>query len=124
MNLLHFSLLSLPLAFAIPSPEPRTTCTTFHLENVTYASTLLYSTPAHLAVSTATFSIGHLIGSYSAQCTAYSSGQQYDAGFFAFPQIFTCSNDEEANGNVTFSWDRYAAGGSTLNVNQTWVDGE
>ncbi|KAL5384222.1 hypothetical protein DPSP01_005367 [Paraphaeosphaeria sporulosa] len=121
MNLLSVLLLT-PFALSLPSPHPHRQHHTFHLSNLTYSSTLLYSTPSHLAVSSATFSFAFSNpAAYSAKCVGYSSGQTSDAGFFAWPQTFTCTNEEAAEGNVTFVWHRYGDGG--LGVNQTWECG-
>ncbi|KAF9737924.1 hypothetical protein PMIN06_009093 [Paraphaeosphaeria minitans] len=122
MNLLPVLLLA-PLALSLPSPHlHRAQNHTFHLSNLTYSSTLLYSTPSHLAVSSATFSFAFSNpAAYPAQCIGHSSGQTNDAGFFAWPQIFTCTNEGAAVGHVTFAWDRY--GGGVLSVKQTWECG-
>jgi len=95
----------------------------FHLENITYTSQEIYSTPAHLAVAggTISFNLTNSAVPYTAYCTAY--GTQLTQFFFG-NQVYECAaptgpgvvNGSEGFGaNFTFSTPDGA-----FNVNQTW----
>ena len=135
--LLPAPLLLLLLLFTTPStsapgsscPSPsnpghnHARCTTTHplltLDNITYSSSTIYSTPAHLAVAqgTISFNLSTSAVPYTTHCSAFSS-QPYD--FFYGNVVYRCDTpvgegvEAGAQAVFTFSVD------GTFAVNQTW----
>ncbi|KAF2643173.1 hypothetical protein P280DRAFT_547367 [Massarina eburnea CBS 473.64] len=128
-SLLSFALLT--HAVALPSLHPRhdnctNDCTTnpiYLLPQVRYSSIIIYSTPAHLAVSSATIEFNLLNSvdrSVNVSCVGYSSSQQSSGAFFAFPYSIPCTVPGTSGpitaANFSFTlWDR------TLQINETWA---
>ncbi|KAF1958713.1 hypothetical protein CC80DRAFT_533721 [Byssothecium circinans] len=97
----------------------------FQLRNVTYHSSITYSTPAHLAVSEATFEFtlsNTAPGAYSAQCKGQSSYQPQDSNFFNVAEVQDCYEADGATGEGRFIFSRNA-NGDGLGINQTWTCG-
>jgi len=129
---MHFTtsfILGFPLALALPSSlttRDGGSCDAqpvFNLDNIQYSSTILYSTPAHLAVSRATidFNVTNKVADaqYKNSCSGASSGQQWSGAFFAFPSQTPCGV-VEVGAQTNFS---FVLGTSTVQVNETWSCG-
>jgi hypothetical protein len=118
---LQYLLPLIPLALARPSLIPRTeedcsTAPVFNLPSVNYTSTLLYSTPAHLAVSSATLGFAlENSAAYKTSCQGYAYGQQSTSSFFAFAYPINCTDTD-----ATFSYTHYD---NKVQINETWTCG-
>lgn len=93
----------------------------FWLSNVTYESHLVYSTPAHLAVSYAnlTFDLQNNFAA-NAWCTGTNQGGPSES-YFYWPQVHKCIDDPGATGNTTWTYLGY---NKNLQVNETWTCGQ
>ena len=78
----------------------------FTLHNITYSSSTIYSTPAHLAVQDASiqFNLTNTAVDYTTECSAFLDS---DPAVFYGNQNFTCkvppSVDPEASTNFTYA---------------------
>ncbi|KAF1958714.1 hypothetical protein CC80DRAFT_490533 [Byssothecium circinans] len=134
MHLLSSLVTLLPLTLALPSLTPRaysdpcdytTNPPTFYLTSAKYSSQLTYSTPAHLAVSSATveFNLTNSVDdSVNERCIGYASGQQFDAGFFAYPYAINCTGTG-GGGVIQSASFEYTGYARTVGVNETWTCG-
>ncbi|KAH8649484.1 hypothetical protein BGZ60DRAFT_422446 [Tricladium varicosporioides] len=91
----------------------------FTLHNITYHSSVVYSTPAHLATKygTVEFNLTNTAIPYTTHCIANS--QQYP-DFFYGDIIYTCDAPPAtagANAKATFT---FSYPGQSFAVNQTW----
>lgn len=105
----------------VPNTRPECTYAVLTLNQINYSSEMIYSTPAHLAVSDGTVSFD-LINSelpYVVQCSQTSS---QSPGFFYGNQEYTCPMPSGASPGDAVSFTYNAADG-TFNVNQTWSCG-
>jgi hypothetical protein len=104
-------------------PPHHTKCNkhpTFTLHDITFQSSMTYSTPAHLAVAEGhiSFNLNSTAVPYTTHCVASSSSWP---GFFYGEIVYRCDVPTgqgvgpEASANFTFSRPE-----STFNVNQTW----
>ncbi|ORY10075.1 hypothetical protein BCR34DRAFT_588897 [Clohesyomyces aquaticus] len=95
----------------------------FYLSNVTYYSSITYSTPAHLAVAWAqlTFNLTNNAAGYNAVCKGQVSGSN-EGDFFSWPQVFQCEEDAGADGDAMFTYVAYPD--HKVSVNETWVCGK
>lgn len=92
----------------------------FYLSDVTYESHIVYSTPAHLAVSYANLDFNLTNNAaYDASCTGSSSGGPSPV-YFTWPQLQSCEEADGASGNATWIYIGYE---KNLQVNETWTCG-
>jgi hypothetical protein len=88
------------------------------LEEISYSSALVYSTPAHLAVAYAklAFNLTNTAVPYTTLCTA-SSSQEFD--FFYGEVIYRCYTPGVHPGaSASFTFNQPDG---TFHVNQTWI---
>ncbi|KAE9369817.1 hypothetical protein N431DRAFT_381161 [Stipitochalara longipes BDJ] len=111
------------LTLSSPAIDPKTHRSDhpiFILHNITYYSSTVYSTPAHLAVADASiqFNLTNTAVSYTTECSAFLDA---DPAVFYGNQNFSCkvpaSVDPEASTNFT-----YAANGA-FEIYSTWSHG-
>lgn len=124
MLILIFSLFLFPLSM---STQGNATCDLsepgskwFYLLNITYYSTVIYSTPAHMAVKYGdlTFDFYNLAVPYTAKCSGTGT-IPYE--FFYGTETYDCSIDWVPNtGTATFNYNRTSG---LLSVEQTWLCG-
>ncbi|KAF2474846.1 uncharacterized protein BDR25DRAFT_340541 [Lindgomyces ingoldianus] len=91
----------------------------FYLSNITFESHIVYSTPAHMATSSATisFEFYNSAVSYTAHCSA---GSVEPWQWFNADQIYTCTVPPQGAGTATF---KYRSSDGQLQANQTWLCG-
>ncbi|KAH6681305.1 hypothetical protein B0J14DRAFT_647716 [Halenospora varia] len=119
MQILTTSLTFLALCASsscLPTDEKRIK-PVFTLHNVTYHSSVVYSTPAHLATKSGTveFNLTNPAVPYTTHCTGYS--MQYP-DFFYGDIVYNCDavpSNTDAKATFTFSYP-----GQSFSVNQTW----
>lgn len=113
---------STPINSCSPPSEaghPQSRCTTTHplftLHNIIYSSSIIYSTPAHLAVAegTVSFNLSNSATPYTTHCSG-SSSQIYE--FFYGDIVYKCDSSPETSALFTFSEPN-----GTFAVNQTWA---
>lgn len=105
------------------NPKHHSKCNThsvFTLKNITYSSSLTYSTPAHLAVSEGqiSFNLTNSALSYTTHCTGYSSRL---TDFFYGDIWYQCDavTGKEVGTGATANF-TFSKPDGTFNVNQTW----
>jgi len=94
--------------------------TTFCLEDITYNSSVIYSTPAHLAVAQGQVSF-NLVNSavpYATHCSAFSV-QPFD--FFYGEVVYQCDAVPDVVGSTNFT---FSEPDGVFAVNSTWSCGE
>ncbi|CAI6337808.1 unnamed protein product [Periconia digitata] len=113
-------LLASPLALAASLP-PRALCLStlplFIIPNLEYRSEITYSSPSHLAGSTANINF-NITGHTTSACSGTATGQTSSGSFFAFPFPIDCTEAAGTSVETTFS---YAGPSRTLQVNETWT---
>ncbi|ORY09303.1 hypothetical protein BCR34DRAFT_602949 [Clohesyomyces aquaticus] len=123
---LLFSLLSL-LPFTLSVPTSSQDCSYsapgphyFYLSNITYASHFIYSTPAHLASSSATLSFDFYNSAvpYTVHCSAGSIADPYQ--WFIGKETYQCTMPEGAGKYARASFKYNGRDNGELSVNQTW----
>jgi hypothetical protein len=90
------------------------------LWGIKFTSTVIYSSPSHMAVATGTidFTVENSLLSYTLSCQAYAS---------RYPEIFygeipyECEAPADSLGGGTFTFSRPDG---AITLNQTWVDEE
>ncbi|KAF2396455.1 hypothetical protein EJ06DRAFT_240766 [Trichodelitschia bisporula] len=107
-------LLPFLLAPTLASPTGSPRHATFTLSNINYNSSMIYSTPAHLAVSEGyiDFDLENSAVPYTAHCSAYSSR---GFGFFFGDQVYQCTVPA---GSASFT---FSQPDGVFNVNETWT---
>ncbi|KAF2691426.1 hypothetical protein K458DRAFT_425393 [Lentithecium fluviatile CBS 122367] len=132
MRLTSLPILLLPLASTSTLPaivEPASCHTpSFHLTNISYTANLVFSTPAHLAISSATLSFTFLNpAAFPAFCGATSRGgpSSDTSSYFQWPQTYECDEyteepGEVVSGSVEFGY-LHVGGVRSLEVNETWT---
>ncbi|EPE31844.1 hypothetical protein GLAREA_11926 [Glarea lozoyensis ATCC 20868] len=101
-----------------PAILPCTTPTIWTLTNITYTSTAIYSTPAHLATAYASFSFSLSSNAvpYTYTCSAGSSSYPT---YFNGDQAYTCTaSNGDATAQATWTWN---AGTKEVYFNANWV---
>lgn len=102
-----------PLALSYPSSG----YPVFTLSDIEFNSSIIYSTPAHLAVAEGyiSFNLTNTAVPYTTHCTGYSM-QPFN--FFYGTVTYHCDAVPDVVGSTNFT---YSQPGGVFNVNQTWT---
>jgi hypothetical protein len=119
LKVLVASLATVATSSVLPREALAARGTTFTLSEITYSSSMVYSTPAHLATygGYISFSLSNPEVSYVTACSARGVHLQ---DFFYGEITYTCDKPEGATGETTFTFSRPD---NSFNVNQTWSNG-
>ncbi|KAF2469185.1 uncharacterized protein BDR25DRAFT_304672 [Lindgomyces ingoldianus] len=103
---------------ALATPlQPREKKLAFHLHDINYSSSMVYSTPAHLATygGTIAFNLSNAAVPYVTKCSAYGMHLQ---DMFYGEIVYTCDAPAGSTGVTSFT---YSRPGNEFQVNQTWT---
>lgn len=120
-SLLSFLALATNVASNPLQPRIRNQTPGFDLTNITYSSSTVYSTPAHLATygGTIAFTVANTIPGTVPYVTKCSARGVHLQDMFYGEIIYTCEQPAGVPGSTNFTFSRP---GNAFTVNQTYTD--